>query len=171
MLRGVWVGVWCAFDDEKRTYEEDGIDASQMPDANDNKPCIDVVERKPNKKGKPCGILRMLTDFSKTPAAKKPNRNAVMVKTWNSVFDAGRKGKRKSVKKGTPRWVKVSSDYYRGDLKHDTVFHIMHYAGDIKYVSVHVLLENPSNINQHTRTPITFEHQHQPTQVRCQNVA
>lgn len=149
------------FDDEKKTYEDDGIDASQMPDANDNKPCIDVVERKPKKKGQPSGILRMITDFSKTPAAKKPSRNAVMVKTWNEVFDAGRKGKAKAKKgmlftmifflymslsicfftcrfplfylSGTPRWVKISSEYYRSDIKRDTVFYISHYAGDIKY--------------------------------------
>jgi myosin heavy subunit len=142
------------FDDEKRTYEEDGIDASQMPDANDNKPCIDVVERKPKKKGAACGILRMLTDFSKTPAAKKPSRNAVMVKTWNEVFDAGRKGKRKSLKKGVARWVKVSSDYYRGDIKHDTVFHIVHYAGDIKYDAKMWLEKNADKLPKQLQTVV-----------------
>lgn len=103
-----------------------------MPDGKDNKPCIDLVERKAKKKGMACGILRMLSEFKNTSAGKKPppTNNKTMVKTWVKAFGM----KRGEMHKTKERWMRKSSERFYGNRKHDDVFHIWHYAGDIEYV-------------------------------------
>eukprot|EP00939_MAST-03C_sp_MAST-3C-sp1_P001014 g1014.t1 len=126
------------FDEEKAEYKKDGIDASQMPEGKDNKPCLDLVERKPKKLGQPCGILREVTLISRNPALmNKKNKNVLLVKRWHKRF--GMRGPRKDAKE---RWIRVSSELYKGNLKHDLEFHVVHYAGDIKYSAKDFLDKN-----------------------------
>jgi myosin heavy subunit len=103
-----------------------------MPSAKDNKPCIDLVERKPKRKGSASGILRHLSEFKDTPAGKKkpPHNNRILVKQWVKSFGMKR-GEQKKVKE---RWMRASSKQFYGNRKHDEVFHLIHYAGDIEYV-------------------------------------
>ena len=131
----------------KHRYASDGIDPSMMPSAKDNKPCIDLVERKPKKKGAASGILRHLSEFKDTPSGKKkpPHNNQILVKQWVKAFGM----KRGEQKKSKERWMRASSKQFYGNRKHDEVFHIVHYAGDIEYVSIFLL-----------RTFLLLQHKH-----------
>eukprot|EP00939_MAST-03C_sp_MAST-3C-sp1_P002816 g2816.t1 len=118
------------FDDEKAMYADDGIDPSMMPSGKNNKACIDLVERKGKRLGSSSGMFRLLSEFVKTPAAKKPNRNRCLVALWKKKFGAKKNEVAKNAKE---RWVKASSKRFFGDIKHDLRITIRHYAGDIRY--------------------------------------
>ena len=123
------------FDDEEKAYSSEGLDASVVPPHKDNTPCCNLVEKKTKSY---MGMLPILDDHSKSDS----NTDKTYVSLVNKTF-----GKSKGTfKKAHGKIARSASAYYRGDRKHDLVFHIAHYAGDVKYDASNFLLKNKDKL-------------------------
>jgi len=123
------------FDDEEKAYSSEGLDASVVPPHKDNTPCCNLVEKKTKKY---MGMLPILDDHSKSDS----NTDKTFVAMVNKTF-----GKSKGTfKKAQGKIARSASAYYQGDRKKDLVFHIAHYAGDVKYDATNFLLKNKDKL-------------------------
>jgi len=131
------------FDDEKTTYLNEGLSTDVIPPHNDTTPCCNlVVGMGTSKKArmKLTGILPLLDD--KKSQAATNEADAKFVQELCSLYGKKKKKAGEMYKKAKTKHMKLASQYFYGDRKHDHMFTIRHYAGDIEYNAKEFLHKN-----------------------------
>eukprot|EP00940_MAST-03C_sp_MAST-3C-sp2_P002910 g2910.t1 len=115
------------FDEEKVTYDNEGLSTDVIPEHADNTPCCNLVEATSRKF---VGILRSLDDVTR-PGSKMTDRKFL----HQLVQRFGRKRKKPGevYEEAKGLIAKQASAHFYAHKKKDYIFYIVHYAKEVEY--------------------------------------